>query len=422
MQLKLRADPITRGWAVLTSAEAGRLVLGLVASLAIARALGPAQFGVYAVLGACVGIVGALAEGGLTQAAVLRMAETWRSEPDEARARARGFFWARVGLATVVVAIACVFAVPLASGVLGLHSNDAALLLVWALLGVVATACSGAVSGMLQATGAFGRMSMLTLANTGLTAVLAVVLALTQQLTLLTALVVLGIATSLITFTIGAWLLPGGWTLRPLGFGAVRAEARQLLRTSGWLWLAAIFAMLAGNLDVLVLNHFGDLTLVGAYALAVSLASKAQVVNHSLYTVLLPNAARLSTRAEVGRFVRTGMLRSGLIGAALLALLPLAEPFILIVYGVEYAAAIDLFRLLLGVVIFDVLATPLLLLAMAYRRPQLMAAADAVRALTVGGLAIGLVPSYGATGAVAARLIARVAGAALVLLALRQKL
>jgi O-antigen/teichoic acid export membrane protein len=263
---------------------------------------------------------------------------------------------------------------------------------------------------------------MLTLANTGLTAVLAVLLALTQQLTLVTVLVVLGIGTSLITFTFGAVLLPRGWTLRPLAFEPIKEEGLQQLRTGGWLWLAAILAMLAGNLDVLVLNHFGDLASVGAYALAVSLASKAQIVNHSLYTVLLPNAARLRTIEDVRGFVMSGLVRSGVIGLALLALLPLAEPFILIVYGIEYVAAIDLFRLLLGVVIFDVLATPLLLLALAYRRPQLMAASDAVRALTVGGVAIGLVPSYGATGAITARLLARVAGAALVLLALRAKL
>ena len=53
--MSVRLDTITRGWAVLTGAEAVRLVLGLVASLVIARALGPEMFGVYAVLAAAVG-------------------------------------------------------------------------------------------------------------------------------------------------------------------------------------------------------------------------------------------------------------------------------------------------------------------------------------------------------------------------------
>ena len=49
-----RIDPVTRGWAVVTSAGVGRLGLGFVASLVIARALRPADFGVYAVLAASV--------------------------------------------------------------------------------------------------------------------------------------------------------------------------------------------------------------------------------------------------------------------------------------------------------------------------------------------------------------------------------
>src|ERR671939_2108683 len=80
-------DPITRGWAVVTSAGVVRLGLGFVASLIIARALGPAHFGVYAVLAAMVGVIGALAEGGLTEAAVLRISAAWAARGPEAPRR-----------------------------------------------------------------------------------------------------------------------------------------------------------------------------------------------------------------------------------------------------------------------------------------------------------------------------------------------
>jgi len=274
---------------------------------------------------------------------------------------------------------------------------------------------------MLQATSGFARMSMLTLANTGLTALLAVGLALADRLTLLNALIVLGIGTSLVTFALGLRLLPAGWNLAPPRRSEIKREGGELLRTGRWLWLAGIFAMLAANLEVLVLNHLSTLSVVGAYALALNLATKAQVVNHSLYTVLLPNAAIIRGRREVTRFVKHGMIRSGLVAVALLILIPLADPFITIVYGVEFAPAIDLFRLLLGVVIFDVLATPLLLLAMAYRRPRVLAAADAARATTIGVVAVLLMPSFGVLGMVIARLVSRLVGAALVLVALRTR-
>jgi O-antigen/teichoic acid export membrane protein len=407
-------DPITRGWAVVTSAGVARLGLGFVASLVIARALGPAAFGAYAVLAASVGIVGGLAEGGLTEAAVLRISAIWQASSDDAQQRARVFFWLRLGLASAVVALGCLVAAPLSQRVLNVDDG----LLRWALLGIVATAASGAVSAMLQATGAFVRMSSLTLFNTGLTAVLAAGLALASRLDLFAALVVLGLGTSVATFLLGRWMLPARWSLRLPPAAQIRAEARPLVRTGRWLWLASAFAMLTANAEVLLLNRWAALPLVGAYALALNLASKADLVNTSLYTVLLPGVATLDQRGKISMYLRRGMLRGGLIGLGLLLLIPVAEPLIVVFYGPEFAAAVPFFRLLLGVMVFDVLLTPFLLLPLAYRQPKVLAAADALRATTLVLVALGLIPIYGALGAILARFAARVAGAALVLGAL----
>src|SRR5690348_9625047 len=100
-------DPLTRGWAVVAGAGMVRLALGFVASVALAHALGPADFGVYSLLAASVGIAGALAEGGLTEAAVQRMATAWPSDPARAAERGQRFFWLRVGLAAVVIGFGC---------------------------------------------------------------------------------------------------------------------------------------------------------------------------------------------------------------------------------------------------------------------------------------------------------------------------
>ena len=102
-------------------------------------------------------------------------------------------------------------------------------------------------------------------------------------------------------------------------------------------------------------------------------------------------------------------------------LLPLAEPFILLVYGAEYAASVDLFRLLLGVVIFDVWPRRCCCWRWRIRRPHLLAAADASRALTVGLVGLASIPALGAVGAVVARFASHVIGAAVVLVALRRR-
>jgi O-antigen/teichoic acid export membrane protein len=261
-------------------------------------------------------------------------------------------------------------------------------------------------------------MSSLTLINTGLTAALALALAVIGRLDLLSALVILGIGTSLVTFGVAARMLPSGWHLRVPTVQDLNTEGKRLVDTGRWLWLASLFAMLTANLEVLLLNQWVSLALVGTYALALNLASKADVVNQSLYTVLLPGVATLDVRRNVGSYVRRGLLRSVGICLVLLVLIPLAQPLIVLIYGPAYEPSVIFFQLLLGVMMFDVLLTPLLLLPLAYRQARVLAAADAVRAVTLAVVAVALIPRYGPFGAVAARFLARVAGAALVLAAL----
>jgi O-antigen/teichoic acid export membrane protein len=180
--------------------------------------------------------------------------------------------------------------------------------------------------------------------------------------------------------------------------------------------------MLTLNAEVLLLNQWTALALVGSYALALNLATKADVVNQSLYTVLLPGVANLDVTARPTSsrrdYLRRGLLRSGGICLVLLILIPLAQPLIVLIYGPAYAPSVVFFQLLLGVMMFDVLLTPFLLLPLAYRQARVLAAAEGTRALTLVAVAVALIPVYGPFGAVAARFASRVAGAVLVLAAL----
>ncbi|HET8627532.1 MAG TPA: lipopolysaccharide biosynthesis protein [Thermomicrobiales bacterium] len=418
-QFTRRLDPATRGWAVTTAGGGARLALGFVASVLLARALGPAGFGLFAVLGAVANVVGAGADFGINDAAVKRVAGTWPADPARAAARGRAFVWLRAGAAMLVAGAGSLLAVALA--LLSQIGPDLGRLLPLALLGMAATALSGAVGALLQATGRFGRLALVALANAGLTAALAVLLTLTGHLTLVTALLGLGAATSLAGFAVGRRFLPAGWRLGFPGRAALAAEWRVLFAFGRWLWVANVCAMLAAQLDVLLLDRWRDAATVGAYALALNLASKADIVNSSLYTVLLPAAASLSGAGAVRRYVRRSLARSTLIALALLPAIPLAGVLIPLVYGPGYSPAVGLFRGLLAIVIFDVFATPLLLLVYHYERPRLLAGADALRALTVALAGVALIPALGAPGAILARLAGRVAGAALTGVGLRTK-
>lgn len=392
---------------------AARLALGLAASVLIARGLGPANFGVYSVLAAVAGIAGAIADLGLTQAAVKRIAAVLHDDPANARLRTRSYFWLKVGAAGVVTVSGILLAAPLAEHLSNFSGNE--LLIRLALVGVTATALSGAVSGILQSAERFGQLSVILIINSGLTAALAAVLVWTDRLTLVTALVVLGIGTSVVSFAVGRRFLPEGWHLGLPEPGALKVEGRQLIRFGRWLWIASIFAMLTAQLDVLLVNRWSTSATVGMYALALNLATKVDVVNQSLYAVLLPAASGLKSDVAMRDYIRSSLVRSTLISLGVLLLMPLAGPLITLLYGPAFAPAVSLFRLLLGVVIFDIFVTPALLLAFPLEQPQLIAAGDAVRAGTLGLFGLALVPTFGPASAVIAKLVAKLAGAALVL-------
>lgn len=407
-RLGSRLDPVTRGWAVIFLGSTTRLVLGFVASVLIARELGPAVFGVYVILAAVSSLAGALADLGLSESAVQRIASLGTKDPAKARERGQTFFWLRLGAALLLLAGGGLLSGPLSMGI-GIPHQEALLTL--ALVGVVATAMSGSVSTLLQAMGRFGSITLVMLTNAVLTVLLAGILIQGGELTIITALVVLGVGTSLASFVVGLRLLPPGW-LPGLPSGRLfRSEARALLRFGLWLWVGGVLAMLATQIDLLLLNRWLDPATLGAYGLALNLASKVDVVQHSLYTALLPAASAARGEETVDSYVKRGLIRGALLAVALLPLFPLADPLILFFYGPAYAPAVLLFRLLLGVAIFDLLVSPLLLLAFTFNRPRLLAGADAVRVGTLTTLAIVLIPGYGPIGAVTARFVARFAGA-----------
>lgn len=416
---QLSTDPVNRGSAVVFAGTVARLALGFLASVLIARTLGPADFGVYAVLAATVSIVGAVADLGLTSAAVKRIAAVRRDDPASAQMRGQVYFWLKISAAGLATVVGILLAGPLSQHLLDLSGNE--MLLRLALVGIAATALGGAVNGILQATERFGRLSVVLIVNSGLTALLAAALAITGGLTLVTALVVLGIGTSVASFAVGRRLLPPEWHPSLPSRDALKIEGAHLVRLGRWLWIASMFAMLTAQLDVLLVNRWTAPATVGVYALALNLATKVDAVNHSLYTALLPAASALNSQESIRRYVRRGLIRGVLISLMLLLLIPLARPFITLFYGPAFAPAVHLFQLLLGVVIFDVFATPLLLLAFPLNQPQLLAAADALRAGTLALTAAWLIPAYGPTGAVAAKFGAKVAGAVLTLMVLARQ-
>jgi len=192
------------------------------------------------------------------------------------------------------------------------------------------------------------------------------------------------------------------------------------MRFGRWLWLSNILIMITGYFDVLLVGRWSALAVVAFYGLGLNLVTKVDVVNASLYTVMLPAASALSDSVSLRLYVRRSLLRSTAISLLLLPLLFLVPPFVAIFYGSAFEPAGMYFQAMFGLVIIDIFAWPFILLAYPFNQPKLLAAADSVRAVTMLSLAVWLIPIYGPLGAVAGKFAAKIVGAIFTLVALRR--
>jgi O-antigen/teichoic acid export membrane protein len=411
-------DHITRGWFVISTGQVARLGLGMVASVFVARALGVGDFGVFGVLAAVSAMGQVVVDMGLATTAVQRIGAIWQEDTAVAQQRARVFLWLRWLILALFVVAGLVLARPLAQFTLGTPTPENVLWIRLAVLGVAATILSSSMTTLLQATRQFQRINVVVLTNAGLTAVAAVLLTAVGQLNLFTALLVLGIGTALVASVVGYHLLPSPLDIRWPGRAFWQTEWPRFLRFSRWLGLAAILVVFTRQLDIILVNRWFAPATVGAYVLALNLAAKLELLNHSQHIVLLPAAAPIQDVAGARHFLRRSLQRNGAVVLLTLPVFWLIGPFIQIFYGAEYVSAVPLFRLLYFIVLFDLLVLPVTLLFLPAGQPKWLALADGVQLAVFLALAIWLIPGYGPVGAIAAKAGGRLFGFAMVLVVL----
>ncbi|MCB0213051.1 MAG: oligosaccharide flippase family protein, partial [Anaerolineae bacterium] len=275
---------------------------------------------------------------------------------------------------------------------------------------------SGSINAILQAIGKFSQISMVLIISSGCSLVLAVILALMNQLNLVTTLLLVSAGTSFMGFFIGYRALPADWPAlvsfasRPNLERDWQVSARAMFRFGGWLWLANIGKVLIAYLDMFLVNLWLDPITVGVYALALGLSRRTEIVNHSLYTVLLPMASALKTRQAIGAYLYQGLVRSALVSLILLVLVPMSAWFIPLIYGGEFASTVHLFQLMLGLAIFDILTLPPLLLIYTFERSHIAALAEGLRVFVLIVGSLWLVSSMGVWGIIVAKFAAKIVG------------
>jgi O-antigen/teichoic acid export membrane protein len=403
-------DRVTGELGVVFGGHLIRQALGVISSAILARTLGPERLSVFSVVGAAMMMAITIGDFGLSSSAVRYVAADLETHPDQARTTVRIFAVLKLLGGLTVAAVSLILAGPIAA-LLNLPAGVGPGLVRLASLGILATTCSGVISTILQALRRFLQLAITQTLNIALTVLLMGALFLGGRLTIANALVV-GAVTALAAMSLGWWMLPPQWRLALRSPASLLdRDARRLWHFGRWIWISTMLVILLSQLDLLLLNRWSSSQATGYYALALNLALKAEVLNQTLHTVLLPSVSGLTDREQFAAYTRRSLLRSVLLVGALLLVLPLARPFILAVYGAQYAPSVHLFTLLIGVTMFDVLVNPLLLLAFPLNMPRQIAASHALRVATMLFAGILLIPAWGGPGAVLAKLAAKAMGA-----------
>ena len=388
---------------VVTGGRAVLLAAWFAATTLLARALGPASFGLYTLAVTVVRLATAVA-GEPLDAAVMRSAPVLlRSDRPRAVAVVRAAFHLRAGLG--VVGLIVTAAVPWAVSWAVFDTVDHRTLAVLAAAGVLGDLLLRSALGYFQVASAFGRFLAVDAVWQLGRAVAVVGLLAAGRLTATSAVAVY-VAAPFVAFAVAVALMPRDLTT------AVRSSREQLwgvARHARWLVAATAVAALYERLDLLMLRRFRGDEAVGLYGGAVFLASVPDFIDGFVQTVLAP---RVAPAVAAGRF--NALNRRYWSVAVPACLVAGAVAVGLGGWGVrtflkaEYAGSVPAFRVLVVGTLFNLAVTPLSAALLTYAAPRAAAAVTAggLAVVVVGGLAV--IPAYGAVGAAAVIVAARV--------------
>jgi len=390
---------VGRGLGPLVAAQATNAAGNFVSLAMIARAVGPASYGEFAVYAATALVVAQLSDVGLARTiTLLASTDAERARPGDLRAAYTTAWTARLAIHLgAIAAVGCLAAV--------LWSAGLPLLAYFAAGSGAGLAVSLAqfAGGVLQAERRFLAVAALN----GLPGTLRVAMAgglwAAGRLDMASASVIYTLAPLLAVAAVAPWLpLALGGGLR----GSRLAPARRLWRVARWLALAGAFDALSQRVDVLGLRLFSNATQTGIYAGAYIFISAINFVVLSVNALSYPLLAAATARDDWGGARRIASASTAVLAvagvplvAAMVTLFPALAPAVL---GAGYAAGSAVMPLLglFGVAAVLQLNTPVVYLAAGrpgwvLRWSMGLAAADTLAI-------VALVPGHGAAGAAAA--------------------
>lgn len=186
-----------------------------------------------------------------------------------------------------------------------------------------------------------------------------------------------------------------------------RPAWKAIILFANWITLSTLIGSLCNYIPSIVLARWATASALGTYSLGMSLAGGFALLVNTTSTVLLPEAVAANTAARRHGYLRSYMPAAGLLSAILLLFTWLGGPLASRLFPAPLPGAVRVFQLLATAQITLLVANPVQYLLYGAGRPQWCTASDGLITLLFGGLAIWLVPAYGAIGVAGALLLAQ---------------
>src|SRR5262245_40846996 len=359
---------------------------GFLASILLARSLGPVGRGLYALPLAVLGIVMALAPLGLEHANVALASRGVRAPVLWANATVSA-----LALSVVAFVVLAVLAVAIPGTIGGLPPSWYVVVLAQVPMLLLTLYWSS----VLQLEHRFRSVAVGVLVATAAHTVVVVVLFAADALTPFRVLVLTWVVNGLTWL----WILATGVRHRVAGWEPDRGALREGVAFGFKVHGGAVAFFLLLRVDQVLVQALAGFRALGLYALAVTIAELLWLVCEPLAIAALPHQARADRTIDRRLAYATSRLAL-LLASAGGAVLWVAAPFLIeLVYGSSFRDSASLLRWLLPGIVALSAARPLATLLLRDGRPVLLTVMGLVVLALNVALDLVLIPSFGAIGA-----------------------
>ena len=388
------------------SAGMGFLVLAL-----LSRQLAPAEFGILAPIIGILDLGQVLIDSIVAAGAVHVAVQKLKSNAHHAAMAFKIAFCIRMAAAGIVVVLGVPAAPWLSQLLFGTTAWTTELRI--ACISVPAIAVYMSAQSVLQSHQHFMRLSAVILYKNALRLGFLLALAVTSMLSVQAAAWAICLAAA-VAALLAVFSTPFGYLKTP---GIDFMIAGEMFAVNKWMMLMAI-SYVGGRIDVLMLSSLSVPEQVGWYSAAMQLCLVITLLSQSMITTLFPKTSGLTAVAEMRAYWYRALKIAPIVIVPFCLLLAISAWITPLLLGESYANAAPVLDLLAGSAFLTLATNPAILLLFPLGEVRLLALVGLAQLAIRVGLNLWLMPTYGATGAAGAELLAKVVTLGLALVAI----